>query len=88
MRKRRIPGDSPGLERKHIYRTCKTGYLSGIHGQARGRAFMTGEPRPNRIVFEDGSEMAFNSISFEPHSIVVDGKVFLYSQVDEVHLRE
>ena len=49
---------------------------------------MYSEPRPNRIVFEDGSEMAFNSISFETHSIVVDGKVFLYSQVDEVHLED
>ena len=42
--------------------------------------------RRHRIVFEDGTSREFRAVHFGPHSLVADGRVYLYSQVDEVHL--
>ena len=53
-----------------------------------GAKRMVSEPRNNRIVFEDGCVREFRTVTFGSHSIVADGEVFLYSQVDEVHLME
>jgi hypothetical protein len=40
----------------------------------------------HKIVFEDGSVMRFRSVTFEPDSIVADGRIIPYSVVDEVHM--
>jgi hypothetical protein len=40
----------------------------------------------HRILFEDGSVGEFTSVTFGSDSIVADGKVISYSEVDEVHI--
>ena len=49
---------------------------------------MDDQSATHRILFEDGRVMDFRSVSFEPDSIVADGKVIPYSIVDEVHILE
>ncbi len=54
--------------------------------QPTGGMKLENDEATHKIVFEDGSVMRFRSVTFEPDSIVADGRIIPYSVVDEVHM--